>query len=64
MTDKVMEAARKLPPPERGKIVTVPLDLLPAYYEIHKIEPVTYWPDLLVVKFSEPPRAQKGEDER
>jgi hypothetical protein len=36
-----MKKARRLPLPGPGIVITVKLDLLPAYLELHKLEPMT-----------------------
>lgn len=49
----VMDArVLELPGPRPGVVVTVPLMLLPAWYEFHKLEPVQYdkLRELLIVK--------------
>ena len=38
----VYERAGNLPPPNKEFPIIVPLDLLPSYYEVHGIHPVTY----------------------
>ena len=39
---EIVVMAGRLPGPRRGVVVTVPLTLLPAWYGIHKVEPVSY----------------------
>jgi hypothetical protein len=44
------ERAAMLPNPVPGMVITVPLDLLPAYYDLHKLVPVKWSGDRLLVK--------------
>jgi hypothetical protein len=45
-------AAKRLPPPMPGVEILVPLDLLPAYLKLHKIEPAGYneEKEILIIK--------------
>ena len=39
---EIVVKAGRLPGPKPGVVVTVPLILLPAWYGIHRVEPVSY----------------------
>jgi len=45
-----LERVQALPTPEPGQVVTVPLMLLPAYLQFHRIEPAQYRHPVLLVK--------------
>lgn len=48
-------AVRRLPAPQKGVVLTIPLRLWPAYMALHGIEPKAYERHILIVQKAETP---------
>jgi len=51
--EQLVQRAKRLPAPQPGLVINVPLRLYPAYMALHGIEPVRYDRPILIVKKQE-----------